>query len=147
MTYDTPALHQDGRLPVLDLAVWVYDNQIYHSFFKKEVSSKFTVMKRSAMSNTVNHFTCFQECVRRILNISPGLPWNETVRHINQYSFSLYESGYSMRERYELIKGAVMRVETLKEKARQGKQTSLYRDMKSIAKARWRRRTGLILGS
>ena len=44
VTYDTPALHQDGRLPVLDLAVWVYDNQIYHSFFKKEVSSKFTVM-------------------------------------------------------------------------------------------------------
>ena len=73
VTYDTPASYQDGRIPVLDLAVWIDDNYIYHSFYKREVSSKLTMMKRSAMSNSMKHHACFQEYDRRMLNVSPTL--------------------------------------------------------------------------
>ena len=41
-----------------------------------------------------------------------------------------------MRERFELIKGAVMRVETLKDEVCEGKRSSLYRDRKTIAMAK-----------
>ena len=108
MTYDTPALRENGRLPILDLAVWIENNNIYHSFYKKDVSSRHTEMKRSAMQVSVKHHACFQECVRGFLNVSPGLPWKESVRHLNDYSVSLYESGYNQKERFELIKGTIM---------------------------------------
>ena len=33
---DVPSLHDDGKLPILDLKVWIEDNQIRHIFYKKE---------------------------------------------------------------------------------------------------------------
>ena len=36
---DTPSQHNDGRLPVLDLKMWVNkeDNRIYHTFYEKNM--------------------------------------------------------------------------------------------------------------
>ena len=39
MTCDTLDLYTDGRLPVIDLAVQVEDNDIYHSFYEKDVKA------------------------------------------------------------------------------------------------------------
>ena len=74
VTYDTPSLHENGRLPILDLSVWTENNSIYHSSYKKDVSFRLTEMKRSAMQISVKHHACLQECVRRFLNISLGPP-------------------------------------------------------------------------
>ena len=35
VTYDTPENNDSGKLPVLDLEVWVHNNVISHSFYKK----------------------------------------------------------------------------------------------------------------
>ena len=75
------------------------NNVIYHTFYKKDVSSKYTVLKRSALSETVKKDTCFMEAIRRILNISDTLPWDETVYHLNRFSRTMQISGYSERER------------------------------------------------
>ena len=40
MEFDTPSLHPNERLPILDLEVWVENNQIYHSFYKKSMASQ-----------------------------------------------------------------------------------------------------------
>ena len=37
---DAPSLHEDGKLPILDLKVWIEEGRIRHQFYKKEVASK-----------------------------------------------------------------------------------------------------------
>ena len=74
LTYDTPDMNRNGRLPVLDLEVWVVDNKIMHNFYKKAVSSEFTILKRSAISESTKLNTIFMECYRHIVNCSPGTP-------------------------------------------------------------------------
>ena len=86
MTYDVPSLHADKKMPVLDLKVWVEDNKVKYTFKKKEVSSKYTMMKRLALSDSVKRDTCFMEAVRRILNMSDNLTSSKTITHLNEFS-------------------------------------------------------------
>ena len=39
MTIDVPSLHSNRRLPVLDLEVFLIENQINFSFYKKPISN------------------------------------------------------------------------------------------------------------
>ena len=55
LTHDVPSLHENGMMPVLDIQTWVETNnenkqQIAHTFYKKEVASKYTILQRSAIS-------------------------------------------------------------------------------------------------
>ena len=68
------------------------------TFFKKLVASKFTILKRSALSYKTKKHTLFQEALRQINNIGPKLPWDKTVKHMNDYSYMLYLSAYSSKE-------------------------------------------------
>ena len=128
VTLDLPEMNSDGRLPVLDLKIWIQDNQVVHSFYKKKVSSPFTILKRSAIAYSVKRSTIFQETIRRISHISDGLPWSETVNHLNEYSNCLRISGYSPQERYHAIRGGIMRYEELKKQASEGeiKSVNIY---------------------
>ena len=107
-TWDTPGQNLDNRLPVLDMKLWIdRDNEgnqmVQYSFFKKEVASKYTILKRSALSNKIKKSTLLQEALRRLNNIGPGLPWDETAHHLTEYSYMLYLSGYNGKERYHYI--------------------------------------------
>ena len=117
-TWDSPELNSDNKLPVLDLKLWIetdIDGKQYmqFTFSKKPVASKFTILKRSALSYKTKKHTLFQEALRQINNIGPKLPWDETIKHMNEYSYMLYLSGYSSKERYSNIKGALERAELL----------------------------------
>ena len=136
MTYDVPENHPDGRMPVLDMKIWVKDNVIYHTFYKKDVSSRYTVLKRSALSETTKKDTCFMEVIRRILNVSDALPWEETVYHLNRFSRTMQISGYSERERYHTISGAISRVESMKNEVASGARECLFRSRQQIVAAK-----------
>ena len=60
-TTDSPENHIDGRMPVLDLKVWVSNGKLLHSFYKKEVASEYTILERSAMSMGTKRNTIFQK--------------------------------------------------------------------------------------
>ena len=68
VTVDWPEANDDGRMPVLDMKVWIDMSQgiprIAYSFYKKKVASKFTILKRSAVSESVKKSTLFQEGIR-----------------------------------------------------------------------------------
>ena len=73
VTIDCPSLNEDRRMLVLDLKIWV-DNEgevprITYSFYKKKVSSKYTMLKRSAVSEGTKKATIFQEGLRRLSHI------------------------------------------------------------------------------
>ena len=73
LTFDVPEYHTDGKMPVLDMKIWVEGNKIRYTFYKKDVSSKFTIMKRSALSDSTKKNTLFMEALRRIQNTSSDI--------------------------------------------------------------------------
>ena len=52
---DTPALHHNNRLPILDIEVWVSgDSSVLHAFYKKSMSSEMVVTARfTSQSNAL----------------------------------------------------------------------------------------------
>ena len=53
MTYDSPSQNSDGKMPVLDLKVWMDENFIVKfKFFEKSMASRVTIMKDSALTWT-----------------------------------------------------------------------------------------------
>ena len=136
MTYDVPENHSDGKMPVLDLKIWVENNKIYYTFYKKDVSSKFIVLKRSALSESIKKETCFMEAVRRILNVSSELPWEETVSHLNRFSWTMKLSGYNEYDRYHAISGAIRRVSAMKDEVKSGVRVSLFRSRQQIVESK-----------
>ena len=87
-TTDLPSRNLSQRMPVLDLHMWIamYEGVpvITHSFYKKDVASRYTIMKRSAINSGTKKSTIFQEGLRRLQHISPTLPWKETVTHMSR---------------------------------------------------------------
>ena len=52
MEPDYPSLHESGRVPVLDMNVWLdQEGKIQTSFYKKPMSSPYVMMFRSAVSS------------------------------------------------------------------------------------------------
>ena len=109
VTYEIPEMSVNGKLPVLDLEIWVENNEVKHSFYKKPVSSEYTILSRSALSSSTKSNTTFMECYRRIVNCSPNTPWKEVSDHISKYMNCMRISGYTQKERYNTVKGAVER--------------------------------------
>ena len=98
----------------MDLNIWVQRMEdgiqvVRHTFYKKEVSSPFTILKRSAVSYNTKKNTLLQEALRRLGNISNDLPWSETKSHMDIFSNMMRISGYSIKERYHIIKGSIER--------------------------------------
>ena len=88
-TWDSPERNVDRRMPVLDLKLWVEKDsngiqKVRHTFYKKEVASKYTILKRSALSWRTKKSILLQEAIRRICNVSPDLPWQETAGHLSE---------------------------------------------------------------
>ena len=62
-TTDLPSRNLSQRMPVLDLHMWIamYEGVpvITHSFYKKDVASRYTIMKRSAINSGTKKSTIF----------------------------------------------------------------------------------------
>ena len=58
-----PDSNPSGKMPVLDLNVWMEGNTIQHSFYKKDISSIYTILKRSALSSSTKSQTLFMESI------------------------------------------------------------------------------------
>ena len=79
MEADYPSRTQDKKMPVLDTKVWMCekDGYILYEHFEKDVSNRAVLHSESAepMSRKRNVHT--QEILRRMLNTSPRLVWQE----------------------------------------------------------------------
>ena len=67
-------------------------------------------------------------------HVSPGLPWEESVRHMNEWALCLQDSGYSPKERYNAIRGACMRQQEMDRMVLSGEIPSINRTRKDIMK-------------
>ena len=85
---DYPSKHEDHKLPLLDIKMWVKKQQdgdgnterlVLHEYYAKDVSSKAVVHAESAMPSSTKRTVLTQEALRVMLRYSPLLPWETTV--------------------------------------------------------------------
>ena len=82
-------------MPLLATEVRVAkDNTIDYRFYEKPISSKYVMMRNSAMSAKVKMNTLVQEVIRRLRNTRVALPWTEFQAPIlTKFSKKMKRSG------------------------------------------------------
>ena len=83
MDEDYPSNHPTGRLPILDLEVWVENKRIHHQFYKKPMASRKLVQAKSAFSTSKKRSILMEEGLRRLQNCSPNLAWDRKTYFLN----------------------------------------------------------------
>ena len=123
-TYDVPSNYEDEKLPILDMKVWIKtivteegteNSVIMHEYYMKEVSSKYLIMAKSAMSWGSKRTILTQECLRIILNCSQDLQWKQIAEHLSIFTQRMQLSGYDKQFRYEIVKSAINAFMKMKE--------------------------------
>ena len=111
--------HEDGKLPTLDLKVWVETRRqsgreeedglsvVLHEFYAKDVASKCVINARSALPWNSKRTILTQEVLRILLNCSRELPWATVISHVNHMMLRLQYSGYDQKFRAELVRSAL----------------------------------------
>ena len=93
-----------GRLPTLDLNIWVgEDNVTRYIFFEKPMASSMVIQRRSAMPENMRVSTLTQEVIRRMMNTSEKLEQSERNEVIDVYGKKLVNSGYSLDQSIKFI--------------------------------------------
>ena len=114
LTIDCPSLNPTGKLPCLDLQLWINnDGLIQHEFFSKPMSSPLLILRRSAVSSSVKRTTCFQEAVGRLRSCSKELDWDAKAGHLTKFCWQMMISGYPESYRRSVISGAVNRYQEM----------------------------------
>ena len=111
VTTDCKGNHADGRLPVLDLKVWIGkdengNNKVLYSHYMKEVASRATIHWRSSHSNELKRNVMINEILRIFRNCSEDIPWNETSEHVSHYMKRMQFSGYPESVRRDMQRHA-----------------------------------------
>ena len=78
---DCPSKHDDNRMHILDLKVWVEKieerSKIMHEHYTKDFSSKMVISEKSALPMSTKSTVLTQVALHVLLNFSRDLPWGE----------------------------------------------------------------------
>ena len=149
-TVDCPSTNISGWMPLLAAEVRVAaDNTIDYRFYEKPISSRYVMMRNSAMSAKVKMNTLTQEVIRRLRNTRVTLPWaDHQAPALTKFSKKMARSGYPEGYRSEVIKSGVLGFERQLEASRNGQkplfrprdwQKAERRKRKMVRKAAWYR--------
>ena len=116
VTTDNTADQVDGKLPVLDLKVWIDVNKngirkVLHTHYTKEVASKATIDWRSSHSNSLKRNVMVNEIIRIYRNCSDELPEEDVIDHLVNFGKRMQFSGYPEAVRQEVFSDAILRRE------------------------------------
>ena len=85
-TYDVPELNPDGKLPVLDLKVFMSpENEVLYEFYEKPTKNSRVILASSALSWSQKRTILTQEALRRIRNTSPSLGDQVVNNHLSDF--------------------------------------------------------------
>ena len=121
MEMDVPSLHNNCRLPVLDLEVWINnENRCLYSFYSKDISTPYTILFNSAVPVSTKRTTLLQKGIRRWVNTSSMVPEEELRYTLSRYMNKLRCSGYDLKYRLEVLKGIQTRIKDFEAKILEG---------------------------
>ena len=107
LTGDCPSANENGKMPLLNLEVWVDNNKLMYENYRKPMSNQLLMLEMSAMPAGMKRTVLTQEVVRIRRNIHPGLPWEISLKHLDNLSQRMRMSGYDESYRYQVIKSGV----------------------------------------
>ena len=122
LTGDYPSKNSDGKMPLLNTKVWVEEDLLLYENYRKPVANPFTMLEMSAMPGNMKRTVLTQEVVRIRRNMSKRLPWEETVKHLDDFSERLKLSGYNEDYRFQVIKSGVEGFDKMVEEEQNGGQ-------------------------
>ena len=108
-TADCPSLHPTGWMPLLDLEIRIAEDMtVDYKFYSKPCSSKYVMIRNSAMPARTKMSSVTQEAVRRLRNTWTTLPWKDYQAPIlTDFARKLARSGYNEAYREAVIKSGV----------------------------------------
>ena len=95
MEVDFPSNNPEGKLPILDMQVWVEDGQLMFLFYSKPMASRALVMPRSAITTRETKNILLEEGSRRLRCCSPDLPWSTKATILTIFSIQMMDSGHA----------------------------------------------------
>ena len=93
---------------------------VMYEHYRKPVANELLMLEMSAMPGGMKRTVLTQEVVRIRRNIHPRLPWETTVKHLDNLSQRLRMSGYDETYRYQVIKSGVEGFDKMMAEAEQG---------------------------
>ena len=108
METDIPGKYDDKKLPILDMKCWMKDGLLLYQHYSKPMATKLVISARSAHSDQTKRSVHIAECVRRMMNTSNKLDWDEYfVPVLTDYAERMMAAGYSQSYRKEILRNAV----------------------------------------
>ena len=100
--------HSDQKIPMLDMKCWIdEDGDALYQHFEKSVSTKLIISSRSAHSGNCKRSVHISELVRRMLNFSRKLNWDQfVVPVLNEYMVRMAKAGYHQEYRKNVLLNA-----------------------------------------
>ena len=124
LTIDYPSKHANGKVPMLDLNMWIMDvggeRKVVYEHYEKPMTSKAVIHAKSAVSMQIKRTVLSQEVLRILLHCSEHLPWETTCEHVNNFMKKMQYSGYNHSFRYNVVNSALNAMKTIKEKDQLG---------------------------
>ena len=117
---DCPSLHDNGNMPILDLAVQMHENNIVYRYYRKEMVNFNVLMASSAMPFKMRRVSLAQEVVRILRNTSRRLDTKEKLYFLSEFSLRLKVSGYPAQVRLNIIKSGMRAYEKQIERDEEG---------------------------
>ena len=117
---DVSENYNDGKLPILDLKVWIgndknNERKILYTHYMKDVSTKKVIQENSAHGERMKENVLVNDICRVMRNCSERLEWDEGKKYnLEMYMGRMQFSGYSEKQRYEIFKKASNKYEKRK---------------------------------
>ena len=159
-TFDCPGLQESGKMPLLNLQVWVarvekeggrQEWETLWEYYRKPCATRTLMLARSAMSDRTKRAALTQEAIQILKNCSRSLPWATMAFHLSDFCLRMKISGYGETFRETIIQSALIAYEKQVEMDRIGERP-LYRPrewqreerarMKESKKSGWFRKLG-----
>ena len=119
-TIDCPSRHADGKMPSLDVKMWIQeiDNEkkIVYEHYEKEMTTKAVIHAKSALPIQTKRTVLTQEVLRILLHCSKYVEWEIVCSHINKFMKKMQFSGYSQPFRCTVVDSALNAIRLIKEK-------------------------------
>ena len=108
LTVDYQENNKTNKVPMLDVEVWVEDNNnLKYQFYEKEVSSKRVIGAKSAMAQSSKISTLSQEVVRRMQNTARDVNIESRIEILSKFMAKLKRSGYNERVRRSILEAGI----------------------------------------
>ena len=122
MEEDIPSKHEDKKIPILDMKVWIDERGlVVYEHFEKPAANRQVIHASSAQSAACKRSVHVNEVVRRILNTSSRLEWSSYTAHaLSDYFARMKVAGYNEKYRKRTLQQGLRIFDKMLEDARDG---------------------------